>query len=417
MKIVADLHIHSKYSRATSRNMNLEVLTAWSRLKGIDLMGTGDFTQPDWFEELKLKLKETKKGSGFYTIDKKESQIYFVPTAEIACIYSKNGSVRKIHIVLIAPSLEAAEKINKELNKIGNLKSDGRPILGLDAKKLVEIVLKVAPKTIIMPAHIWTPWFSLFGSKSGFDTLEECFEELSGEIFAIETGLSSDPQMNWRLSQLDKVSIVSCSDCHSPSKTGREATVFDIKPNFNSLREALKNPKEGEKILYTIEFYPEEGKYHYTGHRDCHIAQSPKETQKSGTTCPVCKKSLTVGVMHRVDELADRPLNYQDKNRPPYKSLVPLLEIIAEAQGIGSTQSKKVQEEFLKVIKKFKNEFNVLLDEPIKSIEKYDKKLADGIKKMREGKINIAPGYDGVFGKVKIWQGLELPKKSQESLF
>lgn len=417
MKIVADLHIHSKYSRATSPNMNLEVLTAWSRLKGIDLMGTGDFTQPDWYQELTCKLKETEKGSGFYTIDKKKPLIYFVPTAEISCIYSKGGKVRKIHIVLIAPSLEAAGKINEELNKIGNLKSDGRPILGLDAKKLVEIVLKVAPKTIIMPAHIWTPWFSLFGSKSGFDTLEDCFEEYTSEIFAIETGLSSDPQMNWRLSQLDKISIVSCSDCHSPSKTGREATVFDISHNFESLRNALKNPKEGEKILYTIEFYPEEGKYHYTGHRDCQIVQSPEETQKSGTTCPVCRKTLTVGVMHRVDELADRTLDYQDKSRPPYKSLVPLLEIIAEAQGIGSTQSKKVQEEFLKVIKEFKSEFNVLLDEPIKNIDKYDKKLAEGIDKMRNGKINIAPGYDGVFGKVKIWQGMELPKKSQESLF
>ena len=404
MKIVADLHIHSKFSRATSPNMNLEILTAWSRIKGISLMGTGDFTQPTWFSELEKKLKETRKGSGFYTIDNKEPEIYFVPTAEIACIYSKNGKCRRNHIVLIAPSLVDAKRINEVLGKRGNLVSDGRPILGMDSEILAKTVLDVAPNTIIMPAHIWTPWFSMFGSNSGFDSVEECFESQTKNIFAIETGLSSDPEMNWRLSQLDKMSIVSNSDCHSPSKTGREATVFEIDPNFASLRNALKNSKKGEEILYTIEFYPEEGKYHYSGHRNCNYVQSPKDATKDGTICPVCKKPLTVGVMHRVEELADRPFGYKDKNRPLYKSLVPLLEIVAESMGIVSTTSKKVHEEFLNIIKKFNTEFNVLLDEPLKNIAKYDKRLADGIKRMREGNINIIPGYDGVFGKVKIWK-------------
>lgn len=415
MKIVADLHIHSKYSRATSPKMNLEALAVFSRLKGIDLMGTGDFTHPIWFSELENKLKE--KSKGLYIIDDKKPTVYFVPTAEISCIYSKNGSVRKIHIVVIAPSLEDAKKINEKLAKRGNLLADGRPILGIDAKDLTQLILDVSPESIVIPAHIWTPWFSLFGSKSGFDTLKECFEELTPEIFAIETGLSSDPQMNWRLSQLDNISIISNSDCHSPSKTGREATVFEMEPNFQSLRNALKSPKDGEKILYTIEFYPEEGKYHYTGHRNCNIIQSPEDTEKGGTTCPVCKKPLTVGVMHRVDELADRPRDYVAKDRPPFKSLVPLLEIIAEQMGIVTVSSKRVQAEYAKLIKQFESEFNLLLEEPIGNINKYDEKLADGIKRMREGNINLAPGYDGVFGKVKIWGGTKTPKKSQDSLF
>lgn len=404
MKIVADLHIHSKFSRATSPNMNLEVLTAWSRIKGISLMGTGDFTQPTWFSELEKKMKETKNGSGFYTIDNKEPQIYFVPTAEISCIYSKGGKVRRNHIVLIAPSLRDAKKINDVLGKKGNLVSDGRPILGMDSEVLVETILSVAPDTIIMPAHIWTPWFSMFGSNSGFDSVEECFGKQAKNIFAIETGLSSDPEMNWRLSQLDGISIVSNSDCHSPSKIGREATVFDIEPNFKSLRNALKNPKKGEEILYTIEFYPEEGKYHFTGHRNCNYVQSPEVAAKEGTICPICKKQLTVGVMHRVEELADRPFGFKDKKRPPYKSLVPLLEIVAESMDIKSTSSKKVHDRFLEVIKEFGTEFGVLLDEPLEKIKNFDEKLADGIRRMREGKINIKPGYDGVFGVVKIWE-------------
>lgn len=414
MKLVCDLHMHSKYSRATSKDMNLESLSLWSHLKGIDVLGTSDFTHPLWFGELEQKLEETEKG--FYKVKGKSNSPFFVLSSEISCIYSKNGKLRKTHIVVLAPSLEDAKKINNVLTGKGNLFADGRPILGLDAKELAKIVLDNSPEAIIMPAHIWTPWFSLFGANSGFDTIKECFEELTENIFAVETGLSSDPQMNWRLSQLDKCSIVSNSDAHSPAKIGREATVFDCKPNFNSLRNALKNPTEKEKTLYTIEFYPEEGKYHYTGHRNCGVVQAPEETKEKGATCPKCGKKLTVGVMHRVEELADRPADYKAKNRPPFKSLVPLLEIIAEIQGVG-VASKKVQADYLKLVSLFKSEFNLLLEEPIENIKKENEKLAQGIQKMREGNINIAPGYDGVFGVVKIWQEADLPKQKQSSLF
>lgn len=416
MKLVADLHIHSKYSRATSKEMNLEVLNSWTSLKGIDILGTGDFTHPVWFKELEQKLEETSEG--FYKLKGgKNKNIHYVLTSEISCIYSKNNRVRKIHLVVMVPKLDEVKKINIKLSSIGNIHSDGRPILGLDAKELAKIILDISPQAIIMPAHIWTPWFSLFGAKSGFDTVEECFDELSKNIFAIETGLSSDPQMNWRLSQLDKMAIISCSDTHSPLKLGREATVFDIKPNFSSLRNAMKNPKKHEEILYTIEFYPEEGKYHYTGHRNCNVVLSPEEVKKRGATCSVCGKLLTVGVMDRVEKLADRPFGFEDKKRPPFKSLVPLIEIVAESFGVLS-QSKKVKEEHLRLIKIFNGEFNILLDEPIKNIQKENEKVADGILRMREGRIAIAPGYDGVFGKVKIWGKEEgHPKQKQNLLF
>lgn len=414
MKLVADLHFHSKYSRATSREMNLENIAMWSRFKGIDVLGTSDFTHPLWFGELEQKLEETEEG--FYRLKGKSDSPFFVLSSEISCIYSKNGRLRKIHIVILAPSLEDARKINNALTGRGNLFSDGRPILGMDAKELAQLVLDASPGAIIIPAHIWTPWFSLFGANSGFDTAEECFEDLIPQIFALETGLSSDPQMNWRLSQLDKMAIVSSSDAHSLSKLGREATVFDISPNFSSMRQALKNSREGEKILYTIEFYPEEGKYHYTGHRNCNVVQSPEETKEKGATCPVCGKRLTVGVMHRVEQLADRSSDYQDENRPPYKSLVPLLEVIAESQEVQPT-SKKVQSDYLKIISRLKSEFNILLDEPLENIAKENEKLAQGIEKMRSGNINIAPGYDGVFGTVKIWQEAEEIKQKQDSLF
>lgn len=415
MKLVADLHIHSKYSRATSREMNLEALFLWSRFKGINLLGTGDFTHPIWFGEIEQKLELVEEG--LYKLKDKEDSPYFILSSEISCIYSKNNRVRKIHLVILAPSLNAVRKINTTLTGRGNLFSDGRPILGMDAKELAKIILDIAPDAIIIPAHIWTPWFSLFGANSGFDSVQECFDEISKEIFAVETGLSSDPQMNWRLSQLDRMSIISCSDAHSPSKLGREATVFDIDPNFISLRNAMKNPKKGEEILYTIEFYPEEGKYHYTGHRNCNIVQSPEETKKKGAICPVCGRKLTVGVMHRVEEIADKPLDFKDEKRPFFKSLVPLIEIIAESQNLGA-ESKKVRGDYLKIISRFKNEFNVLLDEPLENIKREDEKLAEGIKKIREGQISIAPGYDGVFGKVKIWSEADkLPKQKQDTLF
>jgi len=423
--------MHSKYSRATSKEMNLEPLAMWAGLKGIDVLGTSDFTHPLWFGELEQKLEEQDKG--FYKLKGKEDSPFFVLSSEISCIYSKNGRLRKIHLVILSPSLEDTRKINNALTGRGNLFSDGRPILGIDAKELCKIIFDNSPDAIIIPAHIWTPWFSLFGANSGFDNFEECFGELSQNIFTIETGLSSDPQMNWRLSQLDKKSIVSCSDAHSPSKIGREATVFNLeKPDFNSLRDALQTSNrvlkdsDNEKstvsgqlsnvILYTIEFYPEEGKYHYTGHRNCNVVQSPEETKEKGATCPQCGRKLTVGVMHRVEQLADRPTSYKAENRPPFKSLVPFLEIIAEMQEVQVT-SKKVQSDYLKLVSHFKSEFNILLDEPIENIKKENEKIAEGIKRVREGRLSISPGYDGVFGKVKIWKKAEELKQKQSSLF
>ncbi|MFC1540750.1 endonuclease Q family protein, partial [Candidatus Margulisiibacteriota bacterium] len=299
MKFIADLHIHSKYSRATSKDMELEGLSRWAKLKGIDLLATGDFTHPVWFAELKKKLKPVEGGLFEY------NGVRFILNVEISSIYSKNGKTRKIHNLVFAPSFEVVEKLNRELAKVGNLSADGRPILGLDAEKLAEIVYSVSNLCVIVPAHAWTPWFSIFGSYSGFDSIEECFGKYSKFIFAIETGLSSDPAMNWRLSKLDNISLISCSDAHSPAKLGREVCVFDTEMSYKSMFSAIRK-KDKSKFLYTVEFFPEEGKYHYDGHRNCKVRWSPGETKKHNGLCPVCSRPVTVGVMNRVDKLADR---------------------------------------------------------------------------------------------------------------
>ncbi|MBU0476659.1 endonuclease Q family protein, partial [Patescibacteria group bacterium] len=328
MKFIADFHIHSKYSRATSPQMDLENLDKWAKIKGIKVLGTGDFTHPEWFKNLKKKLEPAE--SGLFKIKNKESETRFILTSEISCIYSKGGKVRKIHILVFAPSFEVVEKINKQLSRIGNLKADGRPILGLDAKELAKIVLNASEDCLVVPAHLWTPWFSIFGSKSGFDSIEECFEDYSKYIFAGETGLSSDPAMNWRLSILDKITLISNSDAHSPQKIGREANVFDIEVSYSAICEAIKS-KDTQKFLYTIEFFPQEGKYHYDGHRNCNICLSPKESKKYNNLCPNCGRPLTIGVLNRVDILADREDDFKSEGAIPFKSLIPLTEIIAEA--------------------------------------------------------------------------------------
>ena len=349
MKFIADFHIHSKYSRATARDMDLESLDKWAKIKGIKVLGTGDFTHPEWFENLKKKLIPAEPS--LFKLKNGNSQTRFILTAEISCIYSKNNKVRKIHIIVFAPSLEVVEKINARLGSIGNVKSDGRPILGLDAKELAKIILGISEDCFIVPAHAWTPWFSIFGSKSGFNSIEECFEEYSKYIYAIESGLSSDPAMNWRLSALDKIAIISNSDCHSPSKIGREANVFDLPfLSYPSIITAIKS-KDPQNFLYTIEFFPEEGKYHYDGHRACGISLSPEESKKYNNICPTCGKSLTIGVMNRVAELADRPVGFKPEGAIPFKSLVPLEEIIAESLGVG-TASKRVAKEYKELTKK-----------------------------------------------------------------
>jgi len=400
MKFAADFHIHSKYSRAVSPLMDLENLDRWAKIKGLKVLGTGDFTHPKWFEDIKKELEPAEPG--LFKLHGSDSGTRFILTSEISCIYSKGGKVRKVHIIVFAPSIDAVEKINLKLSQIGNLKADGRPILGLDAKELAKIVLDIDENCLIVPAHAWTPWFSVFGSKSGFDSLEECFEDYTKYIYAIETGLSSDPAMNWRLSQLDKITLISNSDAHSLPKIGREANVFDTELTYESIADALKK-KDKNKFLYTIEFFPEEGKYHYDGHRLCNLSLAPQQSKKYNNICPRCGKPLVIGVLNRVEVLADRPEGFLPKNAIPFKSLIPLNEVIAESIGF-SVLSKEVLKHYNNLIKNLGNELKILLESTENEIaEKSLPEIAKAIIKMREGKVSIEPGYDGVYGKIKIF--------------
>lgn len=411
MKFVADLHIHSKYSRAVSKNMVLEELDRWADDKGILVMGTGDFTHPAWFKELKQKLKpaepglfKLKKDLKLKTIKGTFADTRFLLSVEISCIYSRGGKTRRVHHIVFVPDLETAEKINTQLSGIGNIKSDGRPILGLDSEKLAEIVFNVNPEAVIVPAHAWTPWFSVFGSMSGFDSLEECFGKYTDKIFAIETGLSSDPPMNWRVPALDKIALISNSDSHSLQRIGREANVFNAELSYKGIMDAIKS-LDKKKFLNTIEFFPEEGKYHYDGHRACGVVLPPLESKKNKDLCLKCGKKMTIGVVYRIDQLAHpkRPEGYQDSKRVPYKNLVTLDSIIGEALDVGKA-TKSVMKEYEKLIKTFGSEFTILQDILIKEIAAVSKpEIAEGVKRMRQGKLTIKPGYDGEFGVIKIF--------------
>jgi len=428
MKIITDFHIHSKHSRATSQEMDLEHLFIWAQKKGINILGTGDFTHPSWLKELKEKLEEAE--DGLYKIKSSylpphTSHLHyfrFALTGEISVIYSQDGKVRKIHHLVFVPNFEVAEKINTQLSWVGNLEADGRPTLGMNSVELLKIVLESHPDSFLVPAHAWTPWFGIFGSKSGFDSLEECFGNLSKEIFSIETGLSSDPPMNWRLSSLDRITLISNSDAHSPRKIGREANVFEIEKEKISLKEIKRilKEKDRKKFLYTIEFFPQEGKYHYDGHRNCGVCFSPEETKKYNGICPKCGGPLTVGVMHRIEKLADRGKDVLPENAIPFKSLVPLEEIIKEALNQNSI-SKIVEEEYQKLIENFSSEMNILLEVPIEDLKKIAHPLvAEGIKRVREGKVFISPGFDGEYGKVSIFKEEKQKQKEkmgQETLF
>jgi len=432
MRVIADLHIHSKYSRATSPTMDLEYLNWWGQIKGITVLGTGDFTHPLWFKELKEKLESAEAGlfvikDKYLGVDndfswhtnRRPDKLRFMLTAEISCIYSKNNRTRKVHILIFAPDFQTVEKINARLNRIGNLKSDGRPIIGMDAKELAKIVLEANLQCLIVPAHVWTPWFSIFGSKSGFDSIEECFDEYSKYIYAVETGLSSDPSMNWRLSQLDKVVLLSNSDCHSPSKIGREANVFEIEENnlsYNEIARIIKE-KDKNKFLYTVEFFPEEGKYHHDGHRKCSISFSPAETIKHKGLCPVCHKPLTKGVMYRVDELADRPIDFRSDKFIPFKSLIPLEEIIADVLGVG-VGTKTVNQYYRNLINSLDSEFNILLDSSVDDIRRVSTAdISLGIESVRSGQVKIEPGYDGEYGRIKILSNIKKTRRGQIDLF
>ncbi len=395
-KIVSDLHLHSAYARATSKNLNFDTLTQWAKIKGIDLLSSADFTHPAWFAETKSKLKED--GSGLLSYN----NFKFILGAEVSCIFSQGGKLRRVHLLLYVPTIAAAEKVNQELGKRGKLASDGRPILGLAAKTVLEILLAAEPNSIMIPAHAWTPWFGVLGQNGGFNSLDECFGDLSKYIYAIETGLSSDPEMNWRIKELDNRSIVSFSDAHSAPKMGRELTILNSDYNYDSILESLKN----QKIDSTIEFFPEEGKYHYNGHRNCNFKETPEQTLKRDLICPECKRPLTIGVMHRVATLAkkDRPEGFQAKDRPGFKKFVPLQEIIAETLG-SPVSSKRVQENYFDLVNSFGNEIDILTKiDPEEAGNKIgSQKLTEALIKVRSGDIFIDPGYDGVYGEVHIW--------------
>ncbi len=423
----ADLHIHSKYSRATSKELNPESLFRWAQLKGVQVVGSGDCTHPGWLKELKKKIEPS--GDGLFKLKNDiaeavqkdvpaacEGEVRFILSGEVSSIYKKNDKVRKVHNVVFLSSFEAAARFQSRLGKIGNIVSDGRPILGLDARDLLEVLLETDEEGFLVPAHIWTPWFSVLGSKGGFDSVQECFGDLTGHIFAVETGLSSDPLMNWRLSQLDRFVMMSNSDAHSPQKLGREATVSDGPVSYQAMYRAMKDATKD--LLGTVEFYPEEGKYHYDGHRQCQTRLHPQETIKNKGLCPVCGKPVTVGVMARVEELADHPEGRKSPKARPYYSLVPLAEIIAEARGVG-VSSKKVQADYFEMLSTLGNELFILREIPIDRIAKSAGALvAEGIRRVREGRLHIAAGYDGEYGTIDIFSDEERnTAKEQMTLF
>lgn len=415
MKFVADLHIHSKYSRATAKDMVLEVLAPWARIKGISLLATGDFTHPEWLFLMKerleplgngfLKLKNgtaALDGTPFQGLAAAGRPVAFVLSSELSFIYSKGGRVRKIHVMLLAPDFESVERINRRLQAFGNLASDGRPILGMDVRLFARLVAETAPRAVLIPSHIWTPWFSLFGANSGFDAIEECFEEMTPSIFALETGLSSDPPMNRRLSALDRYALISNSDAHSPSKIGREANVFDADFSFRGLMDALR-ANDPARFLYTVEFFPEEGKYHYDGHRKCGVVSAPRESLKTNDLCPRCGKKLTIGVLHRVEELADREPGAERPGPVPHRNLIPLNEIIAEALG-KTPDCQGVWDLYARFIREFGDEHAILTEVPAAELARLaPDRVAEGVDRMRRGLVSIEPGHDGEYGRIRLF--------------
>lgn len=442
MRFIADFHIHSRFARACSKALTLPRIAAWAQLKGIDVISVADFTHPAWFAEIEGHLEEAEY-EGLYRLNadaQKESDahrtalvsresglVHFIFTTEVSCIYSRGGKVRRIHLLIFAPSLSCARAFSEELIKRGaNISSDGRPILGIDAQDILRIALDIDPRFFIVPAHAWTPWFAIFGSKSGFDSIEECFGEDAHHITAIETGLSSDPSMNWQLSHLNNIALISSSDAHSLEKLGREATVFDEIPpagglSYASLVRALQPRQEplGLRLASTIEFYPEEGMYHIDGHRECRFSCEPSRTKELRGICPVCSRPLTIGVAHRVSDLSDQSSvppagGVRGKGHRPFESIVPLQEIIAQSFGVG-VHSKKVQNKYFELINRLGTEFEILREIDIGALrDVIDAEIIRGIRNMREKKISITPGYDGVYGVITV---IEKKKEEQKKLF
>ena len=402
MTYVADLHLHSRYAIGTSNKLTFENLARWARIKGIDLLASADFTHPAWFEETRATLHDD--GDGLFTYDGAR----FVLGTELSCVAEQGGRSRRVHMLAFAPSIEAVVRINGALALKGRLDGDGRPTLRMTPRELVLTLLDIDGRCLVIPAHAWTPWYGIYGSKSGFDSLEECFGDVAEHVYAIETGLSSDPAMNWRIPELDKRSIVSFSDAHSPQKMGRELTVFEGELTYDGLAEALRS----QSIAYTVEFFPEEGKYHHSGHRKCGVSYTPAEVAANGRRCPKCGRPLTLGVMQRVDELAAREAASRldedgfvrsDNGRPPYKNLVALSGILSEALDVGGN-TKRVRTEYDRLVSELGSELSVLMDAPVTDVASISgEKIAEGIARVRAGDISIEPGYDGLYGTVKVW--------------
>ncbi|MDA0838913.1 MAG: endonuclease Q family protein [Planctomycetota bacterium] len=408
---IADLHLHSHYSRATSKTLDLENLNYWAQLKGVTVVGTADFTHPEWFSTLEEQLDEAEPG--LYKLrdeysrpleeqlpSKCRGEVRFMLTVEISSIYKKNGRIRKVHNIVFMPSLLAAAKFSAELAKIGNLKADGRPILRLDCRDLLEIVLETHPDAFLVPAHIWTPHFAVLGAASGFDSLEECFEDLTPHLFAVETGLSSDPPMNGLLSQLDRYTLISNSDAHSPAKLMREGNIFESELSYYGIKKAWETD-DPDIWRGTIEFFPEAGKYHLDGHRKCGERMTPEESAASGGLCPTCGRKVTEGVFNRVHTLADRPVGMQREDMEPFIHLVPLTEVLGQVFQQGEN-TKKVQAEYFRLLHQFGNEFSILTETPLEELAAFSTPLlATGIGRVRDSTVDAISGYDGVYGVIK----------------
>jgi uncharacterized protein (TIGR00375 family) len=405
LRIIADLHIHSRFSRATSEKMNITEIARFAQIKGLNLVGTGDLTHPKWLEELNSALIADSDANLYKPAKNPASPVRFMITGEVSTIFTFENTVRKIHHVILTPSLETAVQINDHLAKYGNLSSDGRPQLDVSAPQLVEEIMQVSKDNMVIPAHAWTPWFSLFGAFSGFNRMEDCYQDMTKHIAALETGLSSDPPMNWRLSALDKYTLVSNSDSHSswPWRIGREANVFELeKPSYHEVVDTIRQ-KDPKRFRFTIETNPAYGKYHWTGHRNCKISLSPQEAIKYGNVCPVCRRKLTKGVEQRVEELADRPADYRPENTIGYMHLLPLSEIIATVLGVAYPSVQKVWENYNKLMERFGNEYTVLIDasqEDMSSI--VEPRIAEAVVRVREEKVKVIPGYDGVYGQLDL---------------
>lgn len=409
MQYILDLHIHSPYSRACSPQLTFKNIEKTCLEKGVNIIATGDFTHPLWFRTLKNELEETCSNSGLYKLKKFDSKVKFILSSEVCLIYKDEIKTRKIHLVILAPNLKAADAFNKYFGKKYNLKADGRPILHIAAPEFVRLVLKIDAKFLIYPAHIWTPWFGVLGSKSGFDSLKDCFKEEIKNIYAIETGLSSDPAMNWRLSALDRFTIISSSDAHSLPSIGREAIAMDLSESvtYSEIYQIIvnKNKKFSNKILFTIEFYPEEGKYYLDGHQKCGFSCQPKKGKNLSNICPICHKPLVIGVLNRVSELADRSSEFRPKKAIPFKKLIKLDKIIAEALGVKNCESLRVKKEYHKLIDTYGSELFILLELDLNNLlSPINKKVLEGIERVRSGNLIVTPGFDGLYGQINIFK-------------